>query len=382
MGARRGLARQSTKDRKIAPLLATKSRRRETLGIRRVAANEPLFLSQPHPVEETSLSSAFPHSGLHRERSHQRSISEPAATVRLAKKVTEPARFRPSQRLSEFRERALPSDVERSQQGEFHPPTGNGTNPRPSAMAETSGFQPRPRPATNKQASVYGGQAAALPSRVRGRRWEFLLPLSFIFLRRLHGGGPNSRLLLIPRPSNLTNVEIFSLHSSRKPSPRGPLFNEAVIMVTRFMADYGDTTEETRCIPGLGLMEAGGGRWSRDLDQSKIALLLAPKSRRREALGFRRVAANEPLFLSQPHPVEETSLSSVFPHPGLHRERSHRRSISEPAATVRLAKTVTEPAIFRPSQRLSEFRERALPSDVERFQRGEFRPPTGNGTNV
>ncbi|GER28707.1 auxin efflux carrier [Striga asiatica] len=145
-----------------------------------------------------------------------------------------------------------------------------------------------------------------------GEYWDFGVLLSFIFLRRLHGGGSNSRLLLIPRPSNLTNVEIFSLHSSRKPSPRGPLFNEAVIMVTRstenasgcvpglglmeagggrwshdldrwtfgysvyrdaqiyrlrFMADYGDTTEETRCIPGLGLMEAGGGRWSRDLDR-------------------------------------------------------------------------------------------------------------------
>ncbi|GER47631.1 Tudor/PWWP/MBT superfamily protein [Striga asiatica] len=75
-------------------------------------------------------------------------------------------------------------------------------------------------------------------------------------------------------------------------------------------------------------------------------------------------------------PSRRPPLSSVFPHPDLHRERSHRRSISEPAATFRLAKTVPEPFVFRPSQRLSGFRERALSSDVERPQRGEFRSPT------
>ncbi|GER33699.1 hypothetical protein STAS_09853 [Striga asiatica] len=45
------------------------------------------------------------------------------------------------------------------------------------------------------------------------------------------------------------------------------VYRDAQIYRLRFMADYGYTTEETRCIPGLGLMEAGGGRWSRDLDR-------------------------------------------------------------------------------------------------------------------
>ncbi|XP_015573574.1 probable auxin efflux carrier component 1b isoform X1 [Ricinus communis] len=46
---------------------------------------------------------------------------------------------------------------------------------------------------------------------------------SEIFSRRSHG--PNSGLSLTPRPSNLTNVEIYSLQSSRNPTPRGSSFN-------------------------------------------------------------------------------------------------------------------------------------------------------------
>ncbi|XP_054803555.1 probable auxin efflux carrier component 1b [Prosopis cineraria] len=46
---------------------------------------------------------------------------------------------------------------------------------------------------------------------------------SEIFSRRSHG--PNSGVSLTPRPSNLTNVEIFSLQSSRNPTPRGSSFN-------------------------------------------------------------------------------------------------------------------------------------------------------------
>ncbi|KAK4378097.1 hypothetical protein RND71_004393 [Anisodus tanguticus] len=47
---------------------------------------------------------------------------------------------------------------------------------------------------------------------------------SEIFSRRSHGG-PNSCLSLTPRPSNLTNAEIYSLQSSRNPTPRGSSFN-------------------------------------------------------------------------------------------------------------------------------------------------------------
>ncbi|XP_052173997.1 probable auxin efflux carrier component 1b [Diospyros lotus] len=47
---------------------------------------------------------------------------------------------------------------------------------------------------------------------------------SEVFSRRSHGG-PNSGLSLTPRPSNLTNAEIYSLQSSRNPTPRGSSFN-------------------------------------------------------------------------------------------------------------------------------------------------------------
>lgn len=46
---------------------------------------------------------------------------------------------------------------------------------------------------------------------------------SEIFSRRSHG--PNSGVSLTPRPSNLTNAEIYSLQSSRNPTPRGSSFN-------------------------------------------------------------------------------------------------------------------------------------------------------------
>lgn len=46
---------------------------------------------------------------------------------------------------------------------------------------------------------------------------------SEIFSRR--SNGPNSGVSLTPRPSNLTNAEIYSLQSSRNPTPRGSSFN-------------------------------------------------------------------------------------------------------------------------------------------------------------
>ncbi|KAL5708473.1 putative auxin efflux carrier component 1b [Ranunculus cassubicifolius] len=46
---------------------------------------------------------------------------------------------------------------------------------------------------------------------------------SEIFSRRSHG--QNSTVSLTPRPSNLTNAEIYSLQSSRNPTPRGSSFN-------------------------------------------------------------------------------------------------------------------------------------------------------------
>ncbi|XP_027349830.1 probable auxin efflux carrier component 1b [Abrus precatorius] len=46
---------------------------------------------------------------------------------------------------------------------------------------------------------------------------------SEIFSRRSQG--PNSGVSLTPRPSNLTNAEIYSLQSSRNPTPRGSSFN-------------------------------------------------------------------------------------------------------------------------------------------------------------
>ncbi|KAE8711026.1 putative auxin efflux carrier component 1c [Hibiscus syriacus] len=48
---------------------------------------------------------------------------------------------------------------------------------------------------------------------------------SEIFSRRSHG--PNSGLSLTPRPSNLTNAEIYSIQSSRNPTPRGSSFNHS-----------------------------------------------------------------------------------------------------------------------------------------------------------
>ncbi|KAI4348586.1 hypothetical protein L6164_009294 [Bauhinia variegata] len=48
---------------------------------------------------------------------------------------------------------------------------------------------------------------------------------SEIFSRRSHG--PNSGVSLTPRPSNLTNAEIYSLQSSRNPTPRGSSFNHS-----------------------------------------------------------------------------------------------------------------------------------------------------------
>ncbi|KAF5737630.1 Auxin efflux carrier family protein isoform 2 [Tripterygium wilfordii] len=49
---------------------------------------------------------------------------------------------------------------------------------------------------------------------------------SEIFSRRSNNG-PHSGLSLTPRPSNLTNAEIYSLQSSRNPTPRGSSFNHA-----------------------------------------------------------------------------------------------------------------------------------------------------------
>ncbi|CAK9164822.1 unnamed protein product [Ilex paraguariensis] len=46
---------------------------------------------------------------------------------------------------------------------------------------------------------------------------------SEILSRRSHG--PNSGVSLTPRPSNLTNAEIYSVQSSRNPTPRGSSFN-------------------------------------------------------------------------------------------------------------------------------------------------------------
>ncbi|KAK9157461.1 hypothetical protein Scep_004035 [Stephania cephalantha] len=46
---------------------------------------------------------------------------------------------------------------------------------------------------------------------------------SEIFSRRSHG--LNSAVSITPRPSNLTNAEIYSLQSSRNPTPRGSSFN-------------------------------------------------------------------------------------------------------------------------------------------------------------
>ncbi|KAJ8648666.1 hypothetical protein MRB53_001689 [Persea americana] len=48
---------------------------------------------------------------------------------------------------------------------------------------------------------------------------------SEIFSRRSHG--LNSGVSLTPRPSNLTNAEIYSLQSSRNPTPRGSSFNHS-----------------------------------------------------------------------------------------------------------------------------------------------------------
>lgn len=50
---------------------------------------------------------------------------------------------------------------------------------------------------------------------------------SEIFSRRSHGGGGGVGIALTPRPSNLTNAEIYSLQSSRNPTPRGSSFNHS-----------------------------------------------------------------------------------------------------------------------------------------------------------
>ncbi|XP_075491820.1 putative auxin efflux carrier component 1c [Primulina tabacum] len=48
---------------------------------------------------------------------------------------------------------------------------------------------------------------------------------SDIFSRRSLGGPHSGGVSLTPRPSNLTNAEIYSLQSSRNPTPRGSSFN-------------------------------------------------------------------------------------------------------------------------------------------------------------
>ncbi|KAG6595423.1 putative auxin efflux carrier component 1b, partial [Cucurbita argyrosperma subsp. sororia] len=50
---------------------------------------------------------------------------------------------------------------------------------------------------------------------------------SEVFSRRSHGGGGGGGASLTPRPSNLTNAEIYSLQSSRNPTPRGSSFNHS-----------------------------------------------------------------------------------------------------------------------------------------------------------
>nr|AGA83304.1 UML [Lotus japonicus] len=86
---------------------------------------------------------------------------------------------------------------------------------------------------------------------------------SEIFSRRSHG--PNSGVSLTPRPSNLTNAEIYSLQSSRNPTPRGSSFNHTDFYsmvngrnVSPRQSNFGGTLgfdEES----GMGKANGGGG---------------------------------------------------------------------------------------------------------------------------
>lgn len=98
---------------------------------------------------------------------------------------------------------------------------------------------------------------------------------SEIFSRRSHG--PNSGVSLTPRPSNLTNAEIYSLQSSRNPTPRGSSFNHTDFYsmvngknmnnVSPRQSNFGNLTfDEENGIPGFpnpsranGVYSQGGG---------------------------------------------------------------------------------------------------------------------------
>lgn len=93
---------------------------------------------------------------------------------------------------------------------------------------------------------------------------------SEIFSRPSHGG-PHSGMSLTPRPSNLTNAEIYSLQSSRNPTPRGSSFNhtdfyslvnggKGLNNVSPRTSNYGNLGfDEENGIPPLKGSGGGGG---------------------------------------------------------------------------------------------------------------------------
>ncbi|CAK9319704.1 unnamed protein product [Citrullus colocynthis] len=77
---------------------------------------------------------------------------------------------------------------------------------------------------------------------------------SEVFSRRSQGGGGG--VSLTPRPSNLTNAEIYSLQSSRNPTPRGSSFNHSDFFLGNASprhSNFGNFDEESGGLKGRGI---------------------------------------------------------------------------------------------------------------------------------
>ncbi|KAL9425090.1 hypothetical protein AB3S75_032093 [Citrus x aurantiifolia] len=79
---------------------------------------------------------------------------------------------------------------------------------------------------------------------------------SEIFSRRSHG--PNSGVSLTPRPSNLTNCEIYSLQSSRNHTPRGSSFNHTDVFSMANGKNMSNVSPRQSNFGNLGFDEENG----------------------------------------------------------------------------------------------------------------------------
>ncbi|CAA7388988.1 unnamed protein product [Spirodela intermedia] len=96
---------------------------------------------------------------------------------------------------------------------------------------------------------------------------------SDVFSRHSHG--PAAAAAMTPRPSNLSNAEIYSLQSSRNPTPRGSSFNHA---------DFYTAAAGSRNMPGLSPRSSNFGNTGFD-EETGGGKLLRPNG---AAVGARR----------------------------------------------------------------------------------------------